>query len=93
MVALFSMKKGSARILPLPNDEGYMILGLDEILPGDAGKNAELLAATGQGLRNVLSTEYTQQFTGAIRASVGVKRNEAALANVDADLRKSGAAQ
>ncbi len=93
MIALFSMKKGSTRILTLPEGQGYMLLHLDEILGGDAGRNAQLLGATGQGLRGVLSSEYAQQFTSAIRASVGIKRNEAALARVDADLRKGGAAQ
>ncbi|MET0363281.1 MAG: SurA N-terminal domain-containing protein [Sphingobium sp.] len=93
MVALFSMVKGSTRVLPLPNDQGYAVLHLDEIQPGDAGKNAQLLRATGDGLRGVLSSEYSRQFLGAIRASVGVKRNDAALARVDADLRKGSAAQ
>lgn len=93
MIALFSMKAGTTRMLPLPDGQGYMILHLDTIQPGDAGKNAQLLTATGQGLRNVLSSEYAQQFTGAIRANVGVKRNDAALARIDADLRKGSTAQ
>ncbi|HEX7874773.1 MAG TPA: SurA N-terminal domain-containing protein [Sphingobium sp.] len=93
MVALFSMVKGSTRVLALPNDQGYAVLHLDEIQPGDAGKNAQLLSATGDGLRSVLSSEYSRQFLGAIRASVGVKRNDAALTRVDADLRKGSAAQ
>ncbi|MET0360694.1 MAG: SurA N-terminal domain-containing protein, partial [Sphingobium sp.] len=65
MIALFSMKKGSTRVLPLPNGQGYMVLHLDEIQPGDAGRNEQLLGATEQGLRGVLSNEYAQQFTNA----------------------------
>ncbi len=93
MVALFSMKLGTTRLLPLPQGEGYMLLHLDAIQPGDAGGNAQILAATAQGLRGVLSSEYAQQFVGAVRANVGVKRNDAGLARIDADLRKSGAPQ
>ncbi|HEX7821887.1 MAG TPA: peptidyl-prolyl cis-trans isomerase [Sphingobium sp.] len=93
MVTLFSMKIGSTRLLPLPGGQGYMVLHLDSIQPGDAGGNAQLLGATGQGLRGVLSSEYAQQFSGAIRANVGVKRNDTALARIDTDLRKSGTAQ
>ncbi|MCE7797774.1 SurA N-terminal domain-containing protein [Sphingobium sufflavum] len=93
MIALFSMKQGAVRALPLPNGQGYMVLHLDQIQPGDAGKDAKLLGATGQGLRSVLSQEYAQQFTGAIRTAVGVTRNEAAIARIEADLRKGGAAQ
>ena len=92
LVTLFSMTKGSTRILALPGDQGYAVLHLDEIQPGDAGKNAQLLSATADGLRNVLSSEYSRQFIGAIRAHVGVKRNDAALARADADLRKGSAA-
>ncbi|HEX7854067.1 MAG TPA: SurA N-terminal domain-containing protein [Sphingobium sp.] len=93
LIALFSMTKGSTRILTLPNDQGYAVLHLDDIQAGDAGKNQQLLGATAQGLRSVLSDEYGRQFVAAIRVDVGVKRNDAALARVNAELRKGGAAQ
>lgn len=93
MIALFSMTKGSTRVLTLPDDQGYAVLHLDDIQPGDAGKNAQILNATADGLRNVLSSEYAQQFQGAIKASVGVKRNDAELARINATLRKGGAVQ
>ncbi|MFT3965742.1 MAG: SurA N-terminal domain-containing protein [Sphingobium sp.] len=93
MVALFSMIKGGTRLIPLPEGQGYAVLHLEEIQPGDAGKNAQLLSATADGLRNVLSNEYSRQFLAAIRGDVGVKRNDAALARINSDLRKGGAAQ
>lgn len=93
LIALFSMAKGSTRILPLPNDQGYAVVHLDEIQRGDAGKNQQILAATSQGLRGVLSREYSDQFLRAVRAEVGVKRNDAALARVAADLVKGSGAQ
>jgi peptidyl-prolyl cis-trans isomerase D len=93
LVALFSMTKGSTRVLALPNDQGYAVLHLDEIQPGDAGKNVQILTATAQGLRGVLSQEYSGQFLRALRADVGVKRNDAALARVAADLMKGSSDQ
>jgi len=90
MVALFSMVKGKSRMLTLPQDQGFAILHLDEIVPGNAAGNAQVLTATGQGLVSVLAQEYSRQFQVAIRAAVGVKRNEAALARVESDLRKGG---
>jgi len=93
LVALFSMAKGSVRVLTLPNDQGFAVLHLDQIEPGDAGKNQQILAATEQGLRGVLSREYNDAFLQAIRADVGVKRNDAAIARVAANLMKGSGEQ
>ncbi|CAN5194359.1 peptidylprolyl isomerase [soil metagenome] len=93
MVALFSMVKGKSRMLTLPQDQGFAILHLDEILPGNAAGNAQVLNATGEGLVSVLAQEYSRQFQVAIRGAVGVKRNESALTRVESDLRKGGGQQ
>lgn len=93
LVALFSMAKGSVRVLALPNDQGYAVLHLEQIEPGDAGKNQQILSATSQGLRGVLSREYADAFLAAVRADVGVKRNDAAIARVAANLVKGGGEQ
>ena len=92
LVALFSMKKGSTRIIPLEGDRGFLVLHLDEIVPGNAGSNAQLLAATSTGLSNALSAEYGRQFLSAIETDVGVTRNKAAVAHVESELRKANGA-
>ncbi|MET0239715.1 MAG: peptidyl-prolyl cis-trans isomerase [Sphingobium sp.] len=93
LVALFSMKQGTVRVLPLPDDQGYLVLHLNKIIPGDAKGNQQILTATATGLTGVLSDEYGRQMVNAIRTSVGVKRNDAVLARVAADLRKGSAEQ
>jgi peptidyl-prolyl cis-trans isomerase D len=89
MVALFSMKKGKTQLITLQGDQGYLILHLDEIIPGDAANNPQLLAATGSGLSNVLGDEYGRQFLRAIQADVGVERNAAAIARIESEMRKA----
>jgi peptidyl-prolyl cis-trans isomerase D len=89
MVALFSMKKGKTQLITLQGDQGYLILHLDEIIPGDAANNPQLLAATGSGLSNVLGDEYGRQFLRAIETDVGVERNAAAIARIESEMRKA----
>jgi peptidyl-prolyl cis-trans isomerase D len=89
MVALFSMKKGKTQLITLQGDQGYLIVHLDEIIPGDAAKNPQLLAATSSGLSNVLGDEYGRQFLRAIETDVGVERNAAAIARVESEMRKA----
>lgn len=93
MVALFSMLKGKARIIPLPQDQGYAIIQLDEVVPGNAAGNRQVLDATREGLIPVLAEEYGRQFQAAIRAQVGVQRNDAVLARIQGDLRRGGGSQ
>jgi peptidyl-prolyl cis-trans isomerase D len=89
MVSLFSMKKGKTQLITLQGDQGYLILHLDEIIPGDAANNPQLLAATGSGLSNVLGDEYGRQFLRAIETDVGVERNAAAIARIESEMRKA----
>jgi peptidyl-prolyl cis-trans isomerase D len=89
MVALFSMKKGKTQLITLQGDQGYLILHLDEIIPGDAANNPQLLAATSSGLSNVLGDEYGRQFLRAIETDVGVERNAAAIARIESEMRKA----
>lgn len=89
VAALFTMKKGKAQVIPLQGDQGFMIVHLDEVIPGNATGNAQLLAATRNGLGNAMGAEYGMQFLRAMEADVGVTRNMTAVAGVEADMRKS----
>lgn len=93
LVELFSMKTGSARVISLPNDEGYGVIQLRKITPGDASANPQLVGGARVGMAQALGTEYAQQLVAALRKDVNVKRNEAAFARIAADLRKGGSAQ
>lgn len=91
--ALFSMKAGASRVVPMGNDRGYLLLRLDRIVPGDATGNRELLNATREGLARVLSAEYVEQFGKSVQRQVGVTRNEGALRQAEQTLRGIGPAQ
>ena len=90
LIALFSMKQGSARVLPLDNDRGFIVVHLDAIKQGDPASVPDLIPSTRAGLANVLGKEYADQLVNAAAQAVGVTRNEVAIASVEAALRKAG---
>ncbi len=87
---MFSMAPKRAKLLEAPNRSGWFVVHLDAIQSGSAAGNARLIASTRQGLGGVAGRELVEQFTAAVRAQIGVKRNEALIAKVRNEL--SGAA-
>ena len=88
---MFSMAPGRAKLLEAPNRAGWYVVHLKAIQSGNAAGNAALVGSTRQGLGSVVGSELTEQFTGAVRGVVGVKRNDAAIAKVRGDLAGTGA--
>lgn len=89
MLALFSVKVGGTRMLPLENNQGFVVVRLDRITPNDPTRVPQLLASTSAGLSNVLGTEYARQFLAAVQKELSVTRNESAIAAVEAALRQA----
>ncbi|UUL83579.1 peptidylprolyl isomerase [Sphingomonas qomolangmaensis] len=87
---MFSMKQGTAKLLEAPNGEGWFIVSVTGIERGDAKGNTNAINATRQGLGSVIGREYVQQFTAAARATVGVKRDDAAVARLRNSLTGAG---
>lgn len=87
--ALFTLGKGQARMLPLENDQGFVVVRLDSVTAQDPAQAPQLLASTQAGLGNVLGGEYARQFMAAIQQELGVKRNDAAIAGVEKALREA----
>ncbi len=83
---LFSMAEGTAKLLRAPNDGGWYVVTLKDIVPGKVESNDPILAAAQRELSQVAGREYAEQFRKAIRAEVGAKRNEAAIKAVRARL-------
>ena len=52
---------------------------LDKLNRGDASKREDLLTATKAQFKQVFGDEYTAQFINAMKADIGVKRNEDSL--------------
>lgn len=91
---LFQMVQGSVKTLPVPGDQGWFVVQLVGIQPGDAGGSPELVQRVKAELSNVVGGEYTDQFERAIEKQLGVQRNAAVVTRVKQELRKAnGGAQ
>ncbi|HTG38566.1 peptidyl-prolyl cis-trans isomerase [Sphingomonas sp.] len=89
---MFSMKKGTAKVLEAPNNGGWFIVSVTDITPGDAKGKENAIRSTRAGLGSVVGREYAEQFTNAAKKLVGVERNAAGLARLKADLAGQGVA-
>ncbi len=76
---MFSMAQGTAKSLQAPRDQGWFVVVLDKLIRGDASKRDDLLQATRVQFKQVFGNEYTAQFINAMKADVGVERNNATL--------------
>lgn len=86
LALLFSMAPHTAKMIAAPNNAGWFVLWLDTITPGDAAKRPDIVAATQSDIGKAVGGEYIQQFVKAVRGSVGVKTDAAALARLKASL-------
>lgn len=76
---MFSMAQGTAKSLAAPRDQGWFVVTLDKLNRGDASKREDLLRATSVQFKQVFGNEYTAQFINAMKADIGVERNEKTL--------------
>ena len=77
---LFSLSAGKARVVAAPDGQGYFIVKLNNIVPGDASTQPALIARVQADFNQAASREYAEQFVNAAQAELGVERNEAAIA-------------
>jgi peptidyl-prolyl cis-trans isomerase D len=87
---LFDLKQGAARLAPVPDGSGYVVLRLDRIDRGDAGRNRAVIDGARADLGRLVGREYAEQFARAARNAVGVKVDDAAVARVRAELTGQG---
>lgn len=87
---MFSMVAKKAKLTESPNGGGYWVVWLDQIQPGNATGNAQLIAQTRGQLGQMLGAEYVEQFAAAVRKAVKVKRDEAAITQLKASLSGQG---
>lgn len=77
---LFSLGQGKSRMLADTRGRGFYVVKLNTIVPGNALAQPGLIASVQNEFQQALSQEYAQQFLSAVKAEVGVKRNESAIA-------------
>jgi peptidyl-prolyl cis-trans isomerase D len=77
---LFAMAQGSVKVQEAPQQRGWFVVVLDKIEQGKMAANDPAVTATRHDLGKIVGTEYADALRKAITKSVGVKRNEAAIA-------------
>jgi peptidyl-prolyl cis-trans isomerase D len=86
LALIFSMAEGTAKRLEAPSNQGWFVVALEEIIPGDVEGNEELVQQTVRELSPVVGEEYARQLRNAMVAEIGVERNEAAIQAVEDQL-------
>jgi len=83
---LFRLAPGKSELVQGPNGT-WFIVRLDQIAPGDPQMLPMIVGATRSELQRSFADEYAQQFANAARDEIKVKRNPAALAQLEQQLR------
>lgn len=76
---MFNMAEGTVKILSAPNDAGWFVVSLDDIEPGKISDDDEILKSAQRELGPVVGSEYAHSLRKAIRAEIGVTRNNAGI--------------
>jgi peptidyl-prolyl cis-trans isomerase D len=77
---MFSLAQGRSRMIADPQGRGFVIVKVTKITPGNATLQPNLISRTQSEFQNAAADEYAAQMSNAIKADVGVKRNEEAIA-------------
>ncbi len=93
LAMMFGMKQGSARAIQAPDGRGWLVLRVEQIVPGDASKQPAAIQATRADLGRSIGGEYAQQFANAVAAAQGAKRYPDAIAQLKKDLVGGDAGQ
>lgn len=76
---MFRMAENTAKLVRLPQNEGWFVVVLDEIVSNIEAVTDELVAQTQQEFSRVTAQEYAEQFVNAIRTGYEVERDEDAI--------------
>ncbi|WP_324260242.1 SurA N-terminal domain-containing protein [Altererythrobacter sp. H2] len=79
LALMFSMAQGTSKKLEAPNDSGWFLVQLDRIEAGTIARDDPVFAQAKRELGQTLGQEYAAQLRSALRADVGVERNQAAI--------------
>jgi peptidyl-prolyl cis-trans isomerase D len=76
---MFSMAKGTVKRLEGPQDNGWFVVKLDDVvLPPLDGKDP-LIGTTQQQLAGVFGSEYAEEMVNAVQRDIGTKKNQPAI--------------
>ena len=77
---MFNLMPGKSRMVADPRVEALAVVQLKTIIPGNAGAQPTLVAKVQSDFQQAVADEYARQFLVAVKAKLGVKRNESAIA-------------
>ena len=77
---LFTLAPGRAQITGAPDGQGFFVVKLNRITPGDASTQPTLIAQVQGDFNRQASEELAIQWLNAAQKQLGVKRDEAAIA-------------
>ena len=90
LVLLFTMKQGDTGIVSDETGSVWFVVHLDQVVPGDAATQPQLVAQTRDEFARMVGQEYAEQFTAAAAQELGVKRYPKAIAQLKARLAGNG---
>lgn len=80
LALMFSMAKKTSKRLEAPGKQGWFIVTLNDIIPGQVAANDPMLPTIQRELGAAAGRELADELRTAIRNEIGVKRNETAIA-------------
>ena len=86
LALMFAMAEDTAKRLAVPNNGGYFIVELDEIIAGEVDEEDPIFAQARDGYAGILSREFGDQLRVAIRDEVGIEQNPEAVDAVRREL-------
>lgn len=79
LTVLFAMAKGTVKLVGAPRNRGWFVIQLKDAIPGQVAANDPQLGEFSKSIAQLQAAEYAEQLRAAMRAEVGVKRNETAI--------------
>ncbi len=79
LALMFAMKKGTAKSIQAPNDRGWFVVHLNDVVRGDASADVERVDANRKELQTLLSQEYAAQLIAASKKEMGVELNKTTI--------------
>ena len=90
MKLLFSLAEGKSRMQADPQSQGFFIVKVNKVTPGNALLQPALIGQMQNELQQGVAEDYASEFLAAMRAELKTKRNDSAIQAFKSRLVSSG---
>ena len=87
---LFALGAGKSRMFADPKGQGFYIVKVNKITPGNALSQPALIGQMQNELSQAVADDYAREFLSAMRKELGTKRNESAIQGLKSRMLSSG---